>query len=257
MRPFPLKKHPFFLIPLPVTTPASPSVLLIDDHSVFRMGIRKILEQKLNIQVCAEARDHASGLRELRAHRPDLAIVDLGLPGADGLELIKSMLAEQPNLAILVISMHDENVYAFRALRAGARGYLPKSLSLEHMAEAVSKVLSGGIYVTAELSDFVLERSIHGSFRVPAGPLETLSDRELEVLRHIGAKHPTRVIAEHLHVSIKTIETHRAHLKAKLGVSDAADLQAFASRWLDEELSGGSTRAVAHLMAPIPPPTGI
>ncbi len=206
-------------------------LLVVDDHPLLRHGIRQLLGRLPDVSVCAEAENAQSALHAMRRHRPDLVLVDVSMPGADGLELIKLMLAEQPTLIILVLSMHEEALYALRALRAGAKGYVMKHQAPEHLLEALQKVMAGGIYVSAKFSEKLVFRAIHGSSSELGVPLDTLSDRELEVLQHFGRGKATREIAEALHLSVKTIETHRTHIKEKLGFKNAVEMVKFAIEW--------------------------
>jgi len=210
-------------------------VIIVDDHPLLRRGMGVLISQQPGFQVCAEAPNAQAGLEAMRQHKPDIALVDISLPGTDGLELIKLMLAEQPKLQILVVSMHDESLYALRSLRAGARGYLMKSEALEQMMMALNKLLAGDIFVTPRFSERLVFRAIHSLEGGMGSPVDRLSDRELEVLRLIGKGHGTRDIANSLHLSVKTIETHRAHIKEKLGLKEAAEMVGFAIDWAAHE----------------------
>lgn len=213
----------------------SKRILIVDDHPVIRRGMATLIAQQDDFQVCAEADNAQRGLEAMRQHRPDLALVDITLPGTDGLELIKLMLAEQPKLRILVVSMHDESLYALRSLRAGAKGYLMKSEALEQIITAVRKLLAGDIYVTPRFSERLVFRAIQSLENGLGSPVDRLSDRELEVLRLLGKGLSTRDIAQKLHLSVKTIETHRAHIKEKLGFKEASEMICFAIDWAVHE----------------------
>jgi DNA-binding NarL/FixJ family response regulator len=213
-------------------------VLIIDDHPLLRRGMATLISSQPDFEICAEA-DHAqSGLQAMRETTPHIALVDITLPGTDGLELIKLMLSEQPKLRILVVSMHDESLYALRALRAGAKGYLMKAEAIEQIVTALRKISAGDLYVTPRFSERLVFRAIQSLENGMGSPVDRLSDRELEVLRLLGKGLGTRDIAKNLHLSVKTIETHRAHIKEKLGFKEAAEMIRFAIDWAVHEESG-------------------
>jgi DNA-binding NarL/FixJ family response regulator len=216
----------------PTAVEAGKRLLVVDDHPVFRHGICQYLGQVSEITICAEASNAQLALEAMRQHEPDVVLMDVSLPGTNGIELIKYMLAEQPGLIILMISMHDESLYALRALRAGAKGYLMKQQTMEHILDALRKVCSGGIYVSPQFSEKLIFKSIAGSTGEFGSPVEKLSDRQLEVLQLFGRHKSTREISEALHISVKTIETHRTHIKEKLGFKDAEELMDFATEWI-------------------------
>jgi DNA-binding NarL/FixJ family response regulator len=204
----------------------------VDDHPVFRHGISQILEQCRDVEICGQAENAQAALAAMRQHHPDVVLLDVSMPGTNGIELIKLMLAEQPRLHILVVSMHDESLYALRALRAGAKGYVMKQQAMNSVLDALRKVIGGGIYVSPEFSEKLVFKAIHGSDGELGSPVDTLSDRELEVLQLFGRGKSTREIAEALHLSVKTIETHRSHIKEKLGFKDAEKMVKFAVEWM-------------------------
>jgi DNA-binding NarL/FixJ family response regulator len=210
-------------------------VLIVDDHPVLRQGMATLLAQQPDLEICGEAENAQSGLQAMRETKPQIALVDISLPGTDGLELIKLMLAEQPHLRILVVSMHDESLYALRSLRAGAKGYLMKAEALEQIVAAVRKIEAGDIYVTPRFSERLVFKAIQSLDGGMGSPVDRLSDRELEVLRLLGRGLGTRDIARALHLSVKTIETHRAHIKEKLGFKEAAEMVRFAIDWAVHE----------------------
>ncbi len=215
-----------------LTETATQRLLIVDDHPVFRHGISQLLASLPEITVCGEAEDAHDALSAMRRLQPDVVLMDVCLPGTNGIELIKIMLAEQPRLVILVISMHDESLYALRALRAGAKGYVMKQQAMDNVIEALHKVIGGGIYVSPEFSDKLVFKAVHGSNGDLGSPVDTLSDRELEVLQLFGRGKTTREVAEVLHLSVKTIETHRTHIKVKLGFKEAGELVKFAVEWV-------------------------
>ncbi len=212
------------------------SVLIVDDHPVLRHGISQLINHEKDLVVCGEADSAPTALEAMRRLKPDLALLDISLQGTNGIELIKLMRAEQPKLPILMLSMHDESLYALRALRAGARGYVMKGEAMEHVLTALRKVLEGDIYVSPRFSERLVFKAIQSLEGGMGSPVDKLSDRELEVLQLLGKGFGTREIANELHLSIKTIETHRAHIKEKLGFKDAGEMVRFAIDWVTREL---------------------
>lgn len=222
--------------PAPATRPRHRTILIVDDHPVVRHGIAQIINAESDLTVCGEAESAPSALEAMRKLKPDLALVDISLQGTNGIELIKLMRAEQPRLPILMLSMHDESLYALRALRAGARGYVMKGEAMEHVLSAIRKVLAGDIYVSPRFSERLVFKAIQSLDGGMGSPVDKLSDRELEVLQLLGKGYGTREIANELHLSIKTIETHRAHIKEKLGFKDAGEMVRFAIDWVTKEM---------------------
>lgn len=206
-------------------------VLLVDDHPAFRRGLSAVIGEESDFTICGEAPTASTALEAMRRQQPALAVVDISLPGANGIELIKMMIAEQPQLHILVLSMHEESVYALRALRAGAKGYIMKADSLDSVLAGLRKVAEGGIYVSPKFSERLIFKTIQAGDGEASSPVDRLSDRELEVLQWLGKGCSTRDIADQLHVSVKTVETHRAHIKEKLGFRDAGEMVRFAMDW--------------------------
>lgn len=209
-------------------------VLIVDDHPVFRHGIAALINAESDLEVCGEAASSPQALAAMRTLQPDVALIDISLPGSNGVELIKLMKAEEPNLPVLVVSMHEESLYALRVLRAGALGYVMKVQTLDHVLTALRKVLSGEIYVSAKFSEQLIFKAIRSGDEGFGSPVDALSDRELEVLEALGRGMGTRDIAEKLHLSVKTIETHRAHIKEKLGFRDAGEMVRFALVWVSQ-----------------------
>jgi len=208
-------------------------IVLVDDHPIMRHGLAQLINSEPDLQICGEAGSSAEGLRAVEKFQPDLVITDLTLPDKHGLEFIKDLHAMFPGTLVLVLSMHDESLYAERALRAGARGYLMKETAADHVVKAAHRVLAGGIYLSEKMAGHLLE-SIAGQRRNnDASLLERLTDRELQVLQLIGQGKPTRHIAEQLHVSARTVDAHRAHMKEKLQLNDGAALVRYAVRWVE------------------------
>lgn len=210
-------------------------ILIIDDHPLVRKGLAMTLDSDPNLSVCSQASDAKEGLKALEEEKPDLAIVDISLPGMSGLELIKHMHAMNPELLILVVSRHDESLYAERAIRAGARGYVMKLEASDVIMKAVRRVLNGNIYVSEEVNERLLMGMASGYKPLAQTPLEVLSDRELEVFELTGRGLGTRDIAEQLHLSVKTVESYRARIKTKLNLSNATELVMHAAQWVEGE----------------------
>lgn len=197
-------------------------VFLIDDHPVFRRGIAAILESDPRFSVVGEADDAPTALAALRGLEVDAVVVDLALRRGSGLDVLQSIKAEHPAMEALVLSMHDEEVYAERALRAGARGYLMKDSPPDRVRDAVMRVAKGEVVTSERVNSLLVRRAIDG--QRPSRLIESLSNRELDVFGLIGRGLSTKEIAQHLHLSVKTIETHRANIKVKLELKDGADL---------------------------------
>src|SRR6266404_2814077 len=199
------------------TLQAKRKVLLVDDHPLTRHGMAQLIGQQPDLIVCGEAGNAEQALESLRAVDPDLVLVDVTLPGKPGLELIKDITTMHAAVLVLVVSMHDESLYAERTLRAGARGYLMKSKGGEELIKAIRQVLSGKVYVSQELSAKILD-SLSGGGRKLPGVLNALSDREFEVFQLVGEGLTTSEIGLRLHISGKTVETHRLRIREKLGL---------------------------------------
>lgn len=214
---------------------AKKRILLVDDHPIFRHGLEDLLMKQDDLMICGHADSAPAALEGMRNLHPDLAIVDVSINGTNGIELVKQMKAEVPYLAILVLSMHDESLYALRALKAGALGYVMKAEALQHVINAVRRVLDGRIFVSPRFSEQLIFKVVHGSETDAPSPVDRLSDRELEVLMMLGKGHNTKSIAKELHLSVKTIETHRAHIKEKLGFMDASEMVRFAIDWVTHQ----------------------
>jgi DNA-binding NarL/FixJ family response regulator len=217
---------------IPEPKPAPRRICLVDDHALVREGLRRLIEQEPDLVVCAEAADAEGALREIGLAQPDAVVVDLTLKGDSGLDLIKRLQARPAPPPVLVLSMHEESHYAERALRAGALGYIMKRESSGKVIAALRKILGGELYVSAAIAAQAAEKFLRRSSD-PRSPLETLTDRELEVFRQIGDGKENRRIAEELHLSLKTVQTHCAHIKEKLGLENATALMREAVRWVD------------------------
>jgi DNA-binding NarL/FixJ family response regulator len=217
---------------LAVRKAAKTRVLIVDDHPIVRKGIADLVQQKPDIVVCGDADRVEDALPAIDRLKPDLVIVDLSLKGAGGLELLKDLRIRHPDVPALVLSMHDETLFAERALRAGARGYVMKQEAVNELDSAIRRVLSGKIYLSQAMSDRLLHMVSQGERVRDRSPMERLSDRELEVFEMIGRGLPMREIARELHLSVKTIETHRAHIKEKLNIGSAVQLVQHATQWV-------------------------
>jgi len=208
-------------------------IFLVDDHAMVRQGLAAMIGKEHGWEVCGEAADASTATSEISRLRPDLVIVDISLPGASGIELVKNIQAIDPAIRFVVLSAHDESVYALRALKAGAKGYVMKQDKADAVIAAVRKVIKGQIYVSEQVNGEVLNRMIRGQDGPDDSPVAGLSDRELEVATLIGSGLGTREIGARLRVSVKTVETHRARLKTKLSLNTAMQLVQFCVRWVD------------------------
>lgn len=210
-------------------------ILLVDDHPLMRKGLAITLDAETDLKVVAQADSAEDALEFLSSNPVDLAIVDISLPGMSGLELVKHLSAIHPGLPVLVVSRHDESLYAERALRAGARGYVMKLEAADVIVDAARRVLRGGVYVSPEISDRLLLGMAAGTNLAINTPFDVLSDRELEVFEMTGRGLGTRDIAEKLHLSVKTVESYRARIKTKLGLTTAAEFMQHAVQWVGSE----------------------
>jgi DNA-binding NarL/FixJ family response regulator len=208
-------------------------VLIVDDHPMTRAGLVHVINHQPDLVVCGEAENAAEALDAVDACRPDLVLADITLPGKSGLELIKDIKALRPGLPILVISMHDESLYAERVLRAGARGYITKHEGGERLMQAVRHVLSGQIYVSEKMSAHILERFSGGQAAPVCSLVAQLSDREFGVFELLGEGLSAHEIAARLHISTKTVDAHRANIKAKLVIKTTSELISYAARWIE------------------------
>ena len=209
-------------------------VMIVDDHPIVREGLRLLINAEPDLTVSGQAEGLSQAMRAFHETRPDLVIVDLSLENGSGIELIKELVSIQPTVRVLVCSMHDELLFAERALRAGAKGYINKDEPPQRMISAIRRVLDGRMYLSEEMTDRMLFRSVGGTELSEESPISTLSDRELEVFEQIGRGVTTRLIAEKLHLSPKTVETYRENIKAKLNLANATELTQHAVQWVLE-----------------------
>jgi DNA-binding NarL/FixJ family response regulator len=207
-------------------------VLLVDDHAVVRYGIAQLINREADLVVCGEEEEASKALSTITTLKPDLVIADISLKDSSGLELMRNLKAQNPKLPILVVSAHDENIYAEIAFRAGALGYLMKDQALDRVITAVRRVLSGAIYVSDALAARMLQQQVRGQTDVNQSPVKSLSDREMEVFQLIGQWKKTRDIADELHLSVKTIEYYREQIKRKLNLNTASELTHYATSWV-------------------------
>jgi DNA-binding NarL/FixJ family response regulator len=210
-------------------------IMVVDDHPIMREGLTRVIEEAADLTVCAQAESIERALELMETSEPDLVIVDIALGGQNGLELIKDVKVRYPKLPVLVHSMHEEQVYAQRSLRAGARGYLMKQEPAPKLLQAIRRVLAGEIYVSETTTRQMLQRLADSSSTKSVSPVERLSDRELEVFESLGQGRKTREIAHDLHLSIKTVQTYCEHLKEKLLLRDGTSLVRFAVQWVEAQ----------------------
>jgi DNA-binding NarL/FixJ family response regulator len=213
-------------------------ILIVDDHPIVREHLKSLIEQQKDLKVCASVPDAPQAMQAIADQSPDLAIVDLSLKDAHGLDLVKDMASSYPRLLVLVLSMHDESMFADRVLAAGARGYITKQEATSRIMIAIRKVLEGGIYVSDRMTERILHRTVEGTENKPISSINQLTDRELQVFQLIGHGLTTRQIAKQLHVDVKTVETYRARIKEKFHLSSATALLQYAVQWVQD--SGAS-----------------
>jgi DNA-binding NarL/FixJ family response regulator len=210
-------------------------LLIVDDHPMMRTGLAQLIDNESDLKVCAQADNAGQAINAVARQKFDLALVDLSLPDKNGLELIKDLRTLKPALPILVVSMHDEMIYAERVLRAGARGYIMKQEGGQKFLLAIRQVLAGKVFVSEKMSARILENFSGSQTENPGSSVRRLSDREFEVFQLIGQGIGTREIAGRLHLSVKTVEVHRANIKEKLSLTTATELIRYAVRWLDAQ----------------------
>jgi len=200
------------------------AVFVVDDHPLLRQGLALLINREQDLMVCGEAEEAQTAMRAIAEKKPDILIADISLNGPDGIDLLKNLRMLYPDLPVLILSMHDESIYAERALRARANGYIMKQEATEKVLIAVRRILSGDIYLSDRMANKLLHRYISGSAADMSSRLSALSDRELEVFRLIGEGRSARQIAEKLNLSIKTVETYQAHIKDKLSLRSGREL---------------------------------
>jgi DNA-binding NarL/FixJ family response regulator len=219
--------------PLPKPSPRK-QIFIVDDHPVFREGLVQLVNREADLAVCGEADNGLQAQTAIAQLKPDLVLADIGIPGKSGLELIKDLQAMLPEIAVLVISMHDETLYAERVLRAGGRGYIMKQEGPEKILGAIRQVLDGQVSVSGKMSARILNTLSDRRLKTES-PIARLTDREFEILQLIGQGKDSHVIAEQLHLSIKTVDAHRGHIKEKLELKSGTELICFAARWVETQ----------------------
>ncbi|MGA2690918.1 MAG: response regulator transcription factor [Opitutaceae bacterium] len=215
--------------------PGRKRILLVDDHPFMRAGLAQLIDLQPDMVVAGEAGNPAEAIQKFAVAKPDMVLTDMTMPGRSGLEFIKDLRAAYPDVAILVVSMHDEAIFAERALRAGARGYIMKEAGGENLLTAIRQVLGGQIYLSPRMSANALDIFSGRRPRGSSSPIEKLSDREFEVFRLVGQGKSTRDIAQQLHLSTKTVDVHRGHIKEKLELKDTTALVRHAVRWVETQ----------------------
>jgi DNA-binding NarL/FixJ family response regulator len=214
---------------------AKTRVLLVDDHPILRKGLGQLINQEADMTVCGEAEDAAKAFEAVSTLQPDIAVVDISLKCGNGIELIKNVKARFPELPMLVLSMHDESLYAERALRAGSLGYIMKEEAIEQVLVAIRRVLAGEIFLSEKMKSRMLQQLANGRGKTLVSPIEHLTDRELEVFRLIGEGRSTRQIAGELHLSVRTVEAYREYIKGKLNLKNSTELVQHAFHWVHHE----------------------
>ena len=209
-------------------------ILIVDDHPIVRRGLRELLDHEPDLDVCGEAEDVAEALRQVKATRPDVVVVDLSLKTGHGLELIQQIRDRHEGVKMLVSTMHDESLFAERALRAGAAGYISKEESPDKIIDALRRVLRGDIYLSQRMANRLLHRVAAVGEPLEKNPIDSLTDRELQVFQLIGQGLTTKQIARKLDLSHKTIEAHRERIKTKLGINSSTQLSRHATQWVLE-----------------------
>jgi DNA-binding NarL/FixJ family response regulator len=223
-----------------VRPPARHQILVVDDHPIVREGLRRLIDQEKDLAVCGEAETVAEAELAIRELQPDLVIVDITLKQGDGIDLVKESRASYPQLPILVLSMHDEVIYAERVVSAGANGYIMKQADSDELLRAMRRVLGGGTYVSEAIGNSMVRNLASGGRQVASNPIERLSDRELQILQMIGTGLSTRQVAEALGLSKKTVESHRERIKRKLHLATGSQLVQYALNWSDKSDAGAA-----------------
>ncbi|HIG27330.1 MAG TPA: response regulator transcription factor [Verrucomicrobiales bacterium] len=221
-------------------------ILTVDDHPIMRQGLIQLIENEPDLMICSEAQSAEEVVSKVIEFEPDLVLADITLPGRNGIELIKDLQAMKPDLPVLVLSMHDESMYAERVLRAGGRGYIMKQEGGKKLIEAIRQVLDGQISVSKKMAAKILEIFSGSETKGVQSPVDRLTNREIEVFQFLGQGLSTRQIAQQLHLSVKTVEVHRAHIKEKLGIESAPKLMRYAVCWLESQNAAGSRWRITH-----------
>jgi DNA-binding NarL/FixJ family response regulator len=214
-------------------------LLVVDDHPMLRAGLVELINTQPDMEVCGEAENGGEALSEIQKRHPDLVMTDITMPGRSGVEFLKDALAIDPELPVLILSMHDESLYAERVLHAGARGYIMKEAKPEDLLAAIRRVLAGQVYVSPNLSLRLLDTLTGKAPAKSHSPIQKLSDREFEVFRLLGEGLPTETIGRRLNLSAKTVATHRINIKAKLGIETASELISCAAKWIMSDDAAG------------------
>jgi len=215
-------------------------IFVVDDHPIVRQGLSQLIDREPDLTVCGEAEDARTAICAIASSRPDIVIVDVSLEGPDGLDLLKSIRSQDERLPVLMLSMHDESLYAERALRAGANGYIMKQEATDRVLTAVRQILKGEVYVSERMARKMVQQFVGRTGVTRRHTVDDLTDRELEVFRLIGKGRGTRQIAEELHLSVKTVETYYAHIKEKLSLKNARELVQHAVQWVSSEKGAAS-----------------
>jgi len=210
-------------------------VFVVDDHPIVREGLTQLVNQEPDLQVCGEAGSARQALKAMAESKPDVAVVDLSLRETSGIQLIKDIKTRHPDLGVVVLSMYDERFHAERALAAGASGYIMKTEATDKVVVAIRRVFAGGIYLSNQMTTRVVRKSVTGRPATGVSPVARLTNRQFEIFELIGRGKSTREIAESLHRSVKTVETHRAHIMKKLELKNARELQRYATQWVQDE----------------------
>jgi DNA-binding NarL/FixJ family response regulator len=213
-------------------------VMIVDDHPIVRQGLRRLIDQEEDLIVCGEAESTREAKAAIRELKPDAVIVDISLKQGDGIELVKDARAHYPSLPILVLSMHDESIYAERMLSAGANGYIMKQAASDQFLVALRRVLEGGVYVSDVIGNSMIQKFASGGGSKSTNPIDRLSNRELQILHMIGRGLSTRQAAEALNLSIKTVESHRQRIKRKLNLATGSQLVQYAVNWFSGRDAG-------------------
>ena len=231
-------------------------VLIVDDHPIVRQGLRRVMENEEDLEVCGEAETARDARAAIKEQAPDVIIADISLKQGDGIELVRDVRAHHPQLPILVLSMHDETIYAERMLSAGANGYIMKQAASEQFLVSLRRVLDGGIYVSEAIGNNMIQKFASGGNYTSANPIDRLSNRELQILHMIGKGMSTRETAHSLNLSVKTVESHRQRIKRKLNLTTGTQLVQYAVNWFTGREGAATGYAAGDSAAPASEATG-